>query len=203
MALPCCDVRCANQRLPLLKFATWVFIPLGVWGADATTTIDYSQRNSPFAPSESSAITPDRRDPKANTNDTLQQKRVEPTTLDKKTSPLGDRRAPLDVTEAREKNVREKDSHRPEAIEQPKSGFDQRKAKISTSADTSKPPTVTKYQNGLTAASTSNKARFPAVDGATGAKINRFVFRKNPAENPVKSDGTAVQTAAGGSPVQK
>ena len=187
-----------------LSFVACVnFCTLGARAADATSTVDYTQRNTPFAPAGNRAATPDNRDPKAQTNATLQDKRVETTTIDKRTSPLAERRAAVEVGETREKIVREKNSHRPETIEQKKSAFDHRPAAISTSGDKSKPPTVAKYQDGLTAASTSNMARFPAMDRATDAKINRFVFRKNPAEPAVKTDVTAVTAAAGGSPIQK
>ena len=46
-------------------------------------------------------------------------------------------------------------------------------------------------------------ARFPALDRATGAKINRFVFRKNAPDTAVALDGAAVTPAAGGATVQK
>jgi hypothetical protein len=167
--------------------------------ADATSPVDYTQRNTPFAPAGS--IAPEKQAPKK--NETLQEKRVPVTTIDKATSPLGERRAPIDVKETREKNVREKDSHRPETLEQPKSDYNQRRATISTQTDTVKPPLVSKYQDKLAAASATNMARFPAMDRATGAKINRFVFQKNPPESSVVSGAASVTPAAGGSVIQK
>jgi hypothetical protein len=62
---------------------------------------------------------------------------------------------------------------------------------------------VAKYQDGLTSASATNMARFPAVDRATGAKINRFVFRKNPDEVSAVTGGAEVTPAAGGSVIRK
>jgi hypothetical protein len=94
--------------------------------------------------------------------------------------------------------VREKDSHRPEAIEHATSGYDHRQARVSTGTDTSKPPTVAKYQDRLTAATATNMARFPAIEAATGAKINRFVFRKNPEVTGTAPGGAAVVPAASG-----
>ena len=167
--------------------------------ADATTPVDYTQRNTPFAPAGS--VSADKKTPE--TNSAVQEKRVETTTVDKKTSAVGERRAAVEMREARDKNVREKDSHRPEKIEQPTSAFSGRQARMSTAADTTKPPTVTKYQDGLTAASATNMARFPALDGATGAKINRFVFRKNPEDAKAATDGATVTPAAGGAVLQK
>ena len=176
----------------------WVAV---AWAADATTPVDYAQRNAPFAPAGNPASVPEKQTP--TTNAAVQDRRFDKTVIDKSTAPLGDRRAPIDLTEAHEKSVREKDSHRPEAKEQPTSAFSHRKAAISTAGDTTKPPTVAKYQDSLTAASAANMARFPALDKATGAKINRFVFRKNPSENQVIPESKTVTPAAGGAVPQK
>lgn len=181
-----------------------VLVSLGVcaaqvWAADATTPVDYTQRNTPFAPAGS--VSADKKTPE--TNSTVQDKRVDKTTIEKQTSVIGERRAAVEMKEAREKNVREKESHRPEKTEQPTSVFNRRPAAMSTAVDTKKPPTVAKYQDGLTAASAANMARFPALDGATGAKINRFVFRKNPEEKTALTAGTTVTPAAGGPVLQK
>lgn len=171
----------------------------GARAADATTPIDYTQRNAPFAAaaSVSPAKTELQRDA------AVQDKRVEKTTLDKKSAEIGDRRAAIDVEETRDKNVREKKSSRPTGTEQSMSAFNHREAGIATGVDAKKPPTVAKFQDSLTAASASNMARFPALGDATAAKINRFVFRKNPAEtSPVTGSAPAVR-AAGGSPDPK
>lgn len=169
------------------------------WAADATSTIDYRDRNGTFAPSPS--VAPQKQTPA--TNAAVQEKRVEKTTVEKQMAPMADRRAGVDVKETREKSVREKDSRRPQTIEQPTSAFNHRTAAMSTSADTTKPPIVSKYQDGLIAASASNMARFPAMDGATTAKINRFVFRKNAAEPAAGVNGSPVTPAAGGAVVGK
>ena len=168
--------------------------------ADATTPIDYTQRNTPFAPAGS--VAPEKQNP-ADKTAPVQDKRFEKTTVDKKTAPLGERRAAIDMSETREKNVREKDSRRPEKIEQPESAYNHRQSSISTNDDTKKPPTVVKYQESLTAASASNMARFPAIDKATSAKINRFVFRKNPTEADAMSATGKVVPAAGPAAVLK
>ncbi|MEO6244962.1 MAG: hypothetical protein ABIQ12_05970 [Opitutaceae bacterium] len=167
--------------------------------ADATTPVDYTQRNAPFAPAAS--VSAEKKTPE--TNSAVQDKRFEKTTVEKKSSSLSERRAPMDIKEAREKNVREKDSRRPEKIDQPTSTYNGRQATISTAADTTKPPVVAKYQDSLAAASATNMARFPALDGATGAKINRFVFRKNPEEQKTIASGAAVTPAAGGAVLSK
>jgi hypothetical protein len=163
--------------------------------ADATSPIDYTQRNEPYAPK--SAIETEKQKPA--TNAVVQEKRVEKSLVEKKASPLGDRHAAIEMKETREKSVREKDTRRPEVVEQPTSRFNHRVAPMSTAGDTTKPPTVSKYQDSLAAASASNMARFPAMDGATSAKINRFVFRKNPADPAAVTNGAPVVPAAGGS----
>lgn len=168
------------------------------WAADATRPIDYTQRNDAFLPQPQ--VQSGKRTPGA---EVVPQPRVTPPKVDKPAAAVGERRAAIDVTEARDKRVHEKNSREPEKVEQPRSAYDQQRARISTAADTNKPPLVTKYQDSLTAASASNMARFPAVSGATNAKINRFVFRKNggtPANAPARGP---VVPAAGGSPPTK
>ncbi|MGH7947478.1 MAG: hypothetical protein ACREH8_20410 [Opitutaceae bacterium] len=167
--------------------------------ADATTPIDYTRRNAPLAPAD--RVTPEKQKPVA--NGSMQEKRVEKITLEKQKSPLQERAAAVDVKEAGPKNVREKESHRPEVVEHPMSAFNHRPSAISTGAERSKPPTVAKFQDSLTAASATNMARYPAVDRATTAKINRFVFRKNPPDPKAAMNGAAVVPAAGGSGVKK
>ncbi len=169
--------------------------------ADATTTLDATQRNTPYAPA--ATVTPEKQSPAAKPDPSVQEKRFQTQTVERKSSPLLERRAPIDLRETREKNVINKDSHRPEAIEQPRSAFNHQPAGISTGDAAAKPPLVAKYQDSLKAASASNMGRFPAFDQATSAKINRFVFRKNPTDAPGALGGAAVTPAAGGSSIQK
>jgi hypothetical protein len=177
-----------------------------VRAADATTAVDYTDRNTPFAATGS--VTPQKQSPVTNTS--VQEKRVPITTVDKQTSGLADRRAAIDLKETHEKQVREKDSHRPQTVEQPTSAFNHRTAAITTSGDTTKPPIVAKYQDGLTAASAEARdsqawarARASALDRATSAKINRFVFRKNPSEGSAGISGSPVTPAAGRPTIEK
>ena len=199
VALPFCVVPFVQKPTGPIIFSLLAACVAPACAADATSPVDYTQRNAPYAPAGS--VSPDKKTPETNT--TVQEKRVEKITIEKQTSAIGERRAAVEMKEAREKNVREKDSRRPEKIDQPTSAYNHRPAAISTAADTTKPPSVTKYQDSLTAASTSNMARFPAVDGATGAKINRFVFRKNPEEKGAITSGAAVTPAAGGAVLSK
>ena len=167
--------------------------------ADATSPVDYAQRNTPFAPA--ATVAPAKQLPE--TNATVQEKRVDKTLVDKKPAAVGERRAAIELQEAREKTIRVKDSHRPEKLEQPMSALNHREASMSTAADSNRPQLITTYQDGLTSASATNMARFPAMDRATGAKINRFVFRKNAPDSAVALDGAAITPAAGGAAVQK
>lgn len=168
--------------------------------ADATSPLDYTQRNAPFTPSGS--VAPQKQLPASN-RAAQQDKRVEKPEFEKSTAPLAGRRAGIDVAETREKQVREKDSRRPETAEHKTSSYDHQTATVSTGADTTRPPMVAKYNDSMIAASATNMARFPAVERATTAKINRFVFRKNPAEPTTALEGARIVPAAGGSPLQK
>jgi hypothetical protein len=84
--------------------------------ADATTPVDYTQRNDPFAPAN--GLTPPKQQPP--TNEVVQEKRVDKAVVEKQKSALRERQAGIDVTEARVKEVREKDSHRPETRSSPR-----------------------------------------------------------------------------------
>lgn len=169
-------------------------------GAEATRPIDFTLRNTPYAPGADTKVAPDKQAPA--TNVSVQEKRFEGSVVEKKEAPAAGRRSAIEVSESREKKVRDKDSRRPESLDHPTSAHNQRRAAISTGSDTTKPPMVSKYQDSLVAASASNMARFPALDGATSAKINRFVFRKNPPEPAVTTDAKAITPAAGGSAVR-
>jgi hypothetical protein len=168
--------------------------------ADATSPIDYTQRNTTYAPDGS--VTVPKQSPASN-RAAQQDKRVEKRAVEKSLAPVGERRAGVDVTETREKPVREKDSRRPEVVERKASTYDHKTAPVSTGAHTTSPPMVAKYNDSMMAASAANMARFPAVDRSTTAKINRFVFRRNPAEPGAVTEGSRVVPAAGGSPLPK
>ena len=170
-------------------------------GADVTSPVNPAQRNESFAPGQ--GVTPELRAPAETFNSRVQEKRVAPNVIDRKESPLGSRRAPVETGEAREKPVVGKDVRTPETRQLPMSPYDHQASSRSTKDDTKRPPTVSKYQDSLDAASASNMARFPALNGATTAKINRFVFRKNTTEpDRVLGDVPATPAAGGSSPVR-
>jgi hypothetical protein len=166
--------------------------------ADATSPIDYTQRNTPYAPVDS--VVPEKQKPAA--NGAVQEKRVEKTLLEKQKSPLREREAAVDVKEARPKQVREKEEYSTRVIEHTTSDFNHQTSPFSTAADTSKPPMVAKYQDSLTAANAITVKKTSALSRATAATINRFVFRKNPPE-PTAVPGGPVTPAAGGSALQR
>ncbi len=187
------------MKLPsLIGAAGLSVLCMGMVRADPTAPLDPAQRNTPFAPA--ATVIPNQQTPAL--NEAVQARRVEKNTIEKATSALGDRRAAIDVQEAHTKNIRDKQSSRPEAIDQTLSAFNHREAPFATATDTTRPSLVAKFQDGLHAASATNMARFPAIDRATTAKLNRFVFRKNaPDPAPITGDAT-VTPAAGGSPVR-
>ena len=187
------------MKLPGLIVASLsLFGAAVVRGADATAPIDYTQRNTPFAPA--ATVTPEKKDlPRA---ESVQDKRVEITTVEKKSAAIGDRRAAIMVEEARDKNIREKNSSRPEVLEQPMSAFNHRDSAITTSG-TKKPPVVAKYQDSLSAANAIKVTRSSASDSATTAKIIRFVFRKNSTDSDAVTADAAVRPAGGANPIRK
>jgi len=176
---------------------------LGAWAADATSTLDYTQRNSEFAPGATPPITAEKQTPQTQVNEGVQAKRFDKTVVAKPMAVVGERRAPIEMKETRGKLIIEKETRRPEKIVPPTSTYNQRMAPIATGTDTLKPPLVAKYQDSLSAASTTNMARFPAMDRTATATINRFVFRKNPAEAAGSGIASAVTPAAGGSEIRK
>ncbi len=194
-------MRFALRFLTLLFVANFCGILISTRAADVTGPVDVSQRNSPFAPA--ATVVPEKQVPAAKTNPGVQDRRFETTTVERQASPLSGQRAAIDVREARDKTIREKDSQRPEPLTPPLSAFNHRSSAITTGTDTAKPATVAKFQDSLAAASATNMARFPALDRTTAAKINRFVFRKNPPEAPGALEGATVTPAAGGSAIKK
>src|SRR5437763_716191 len=80
-------------------------LALSLFAADATTSVDYTARNGQFA--TGATISPERSEPRV--DEAVQDKRFDKKTVEKLPAAVGDRRAAIDVTETREKNVREKE----------------------------------------------------------------------------------------------
>jgi hypothetical protein len=191
------------KRSGPVALAILVLLPVAGRMADATAPVDYTNRNEAFAPA--ATVQPAAKAPTVNS--TLQNRAVDKTMVDKSMSAICDRRAAIDVGETRDKTVHTPDSRRREVVTEPMSPLNHRMGPFDTGADTTKPALVSKYQDSLTAASASNMARFPALDHATAAKINRFVFRKNPpgASAPavapvIRAGGDAAPTATSSRP---
>ena len=182
----------------LLAAASFVFLPLSR-AADATTPVEYTQRNGAFAPAASIPI-----EKKTLPNaDAVQGKRPTMPVVERIDAPVGERRAAIEVTEAQPKNVRPAEVHPAQATAQPLNAYNHRPAAITTAADTTKPPMVAKYQDTLTAANATKVERLSAGSRDTTAKINRFVFRKNPPDAFSLPEGAPATPAAGGSPIKK
>lgn len=188
------------MKTPAAILALAFALGVTAWAADATTPVDYTQRNEAYAPAASVPVQK-KELPKA---DSVQSRQVEKQVNERKMLDApGERRAGITVGEARDKNVVEKDVRSPEKIERQISAYNQKASTITTAGDTTKPPTVSKFQDSLSAASVTNMARFPALDGATGAKINRFVFRKNGSDNGAVTNGATVTPAGGTATIGK
>lgn len=182
------------MKLPsLIGVAGLSVLCLSTARAEPTARVDPAQRNGAFAPAAS--VHPGKSSPVL--DEAIQNQRVEKPTIDKTLAAVGERRAAIDVQETRAKNVHETKSSRPEAVEPAVSTFNHRVAPFTTAHDLTTPRVVSKYQDGLKAASAANMARFPALDRATTAKFNRFVFRKN-SPDPAPVTGAAPITPAGG-----
>jgi hypothetical protein len=166
--------------------------------ADAGAPIDYTRRNADLAPA--ATVVPEKKSPAV--DHAVQDQRMEKTTVTKPVAPLATQRAPIDVVEAREKNVRPTEVRSPDAVTPPRSALDHRVAAISPTQNLRQPTLVAKYQDEMKAASAYTLASFPALDRATTAKLNRFVFRKNPDPSPA-AEGAPVIPAAGGSALRK
>jgi len=171
-----------------------LILATGLAAADATSPIDAARRNETFAPG--GTVTPARRTPADEGNSSVQTRRFGTDVVPRKESPLDGRRSPIEVQEARPKDVRDKVSSRPEAPEPRRSALDHRPSDIAISQQVT-PPKVARFQESLDAASAANMARFPAMDQATGVKLNRFVFRKNPPEAGGALPGAPVTPAGG------
>lgn len=168
------------------------------WGANPTGPIDVTQRNAEFAPAAS--ILPDTRTPQVDRD--LQDRRVGTPTLDLPRAEAPSRAA-IDVAETRAKSVRENPRSLLAPLPPATKPANRRAEAFSTSNEVIVPPRVARYQEGLAAAREANQARYPALQGATTAKFNRFVFRKNAPDVAPLSAATLAAPAGGGSrPVQ-
>lgn len=113
---------------------------------------------------------------------------MDKTVVDKPAAAIGDRRAAIELQETRDKNIRDKNSQRPETIDRTMSALNHREATISTANEsTMKPQMVVKYQDSLTSASATNMARFPASTARPARKSIGLCFVRTPPKPPTHS----------------
>lgn len=189
---------------PLLLVLSAV-LPLGVHAKDPSQ-IDASKQNTQLAPTPESTDTPLSPEREANQrsffrNDHVQDQRfTTPDLVERKDAAVGDKRAPIDVTEKREKTIVDrKDFPKPEVRDREMHHRDGEKSRIQPKGDMVKTyDKVSKYQSRMTDADMAAAQRAPKLEKRTTfEKLNRFVFKRNA---PGSADGKPVVTpAAGGS----
>ena len=187
--------------LPLF-FVLLAVLPLGA-RADDASKIAPSQQNTQLAPGGDNTY--NRLAPGNTTNqlpftrdDRVQNSRFStPELRDKKLAPIGDRRAPFDMTEAHDKNIIDrKDYPKPDVRDNKMSPDNAQMYRDQPKGDMVKTyDMAAKYQDRISDAATAASQRQPKLEKRTTFdKINRFVFQRNgPGEN-----GNPIVTAAGG-----
>jgi hypothetical protein len=180
------------MKLPGIALAVAVgwFCARSAAAADVTAPIDYTRRNEAFAPAPS--VAPDIRRP-------VERRTLEDTPRSFPVSspspgPLGDRRAPISVTETSPKSVAVSDPLHPDASAPTMSALEYRRAPILPGTHAVKPPLVEKYQAALSPRGAIRVVRLPALAPDATAAIDRFVFRHN---QPVPASATATAAASG------
>lgn len=173
--------------------------------ADPSGPIDAAQRNEALAPTPESSDTKLSPQREANQrtfirNDHVQDQRFSaPDKIERKDAAVGDRRAPIDVTETRDKNIidRKEYPRTPEVRERQTSHFDGEKSNIQPKGDMLRQyDTVTKYQSRMEDAKDGPFQREPKLEKRMSfERLNRFVFRRN---GPGTENGASVVTPAGG-----
>jgi hypothetical protein len=188
-----------------LLFVLSAVLPLGVRASDPSQ-IDASKQNTQLAPTPESAdtrLSPGRESNQRPffRNDHVQEQRFStPDVIDRKDAAVGDRRAPIDITEKREKTIIDrKDYPKPEVRERELNRHDGEKSRIQPKGDmVKKYDTVSKYQSRMTDADSASAQRAPKLEKRTTfEKLNRFIFKRNAPGN--ENGKPLVTTPAGGS----
>ena len=191
-----------RPALPLF-FALLVVLPYGMRAEDATKVAP-DQQNTQLAPgagNNDTRLAPGNADNQLpfKRDDRVQNSRFStPELRDKKMAPLGDKRAPFDMTETHEKNIIDrKDYPKPEVRDNKMSPQNGRLYRDQPKGDMVKTYEMSaKYQDRLTDAATAASQRQPKLEKRTTFdKINRFVFRRN---GPGEEGGKSLVTPAGG-----
>lgn len=186
---------------PVLLFVATV-LPLGLRAEDVTK-VDASKQNTQLAPSggNDSPLAPSR-DTNQRTflrNDRLQEQRFNaPDMIQRKDSELGSRRAPIDLTEKKDKTVVDRKKYpEMEIRDRELSPHDGEKSRIQPEGDQIlKYGKADRFQNRMTDAETAAAQRQPKLEKRTTfEKINRFIFKRN---GPGTEDGEPMVKTAGG-----
>jgi hypothetical protein len=180
-------------------------LPFGVQAKDPAA-IDASKQNAQLAPTPESADTPlsPARETNQRTffrNEHVQDQRFHtPEVIDRKNAPVGDRRAPIDVTETREKTIIDRKAFpKPEVREREINRHNGERARIQPEGDMLKKyDMVTKYQGRMKDADEAAARRAPKFEKRTTfEKLNRFAFKRN---GPGTEGGSPMVTPAAGGP---
>jgi hypothetical protein len=178
-------------------------MPPGLAAKDPAN-FDASAQNAELAPTPANADTPLSPAREANQrpffrNEIVQEQRFRaPEIIERKDAVVGERRAPIDMTETREKEIIDRKNYpKPEVRDHKVNRHDGEKARIQPSGDmVKKYDTVTKYQDRMADAKTAKALREPKFEKRTSFdKLNRFIFKRN---GPGTPDGRPMVTPAGG-----
>jgi hypothetical protein len=123
-----------------------------------------------------------------------------PENIGRKDAAVGDKRAAIDITETREKNIVDrKDYPKPEVREREMNNHDGEKSSIQPKGDqVIAYDKVSKYQSRMADADSGQFQRKPSLEKRTTfEKLNRFVFKRN---SPGSENGKAVVTQVAGGP---
>ena len=181
---------------------------VGVVGvrADDPSKFDPAKQNDQLAPTAERTDTRLAPNQEANQrpierNDRLQDQRFKaPEKIERKDAVVGEKRAPIDIKETRDKNLIErKDAPKPELKTWDKNRHDGEKYNRQPKGDeVKKYEMVDKYQSRMTDAKSAAAQRQPKLEKRTTFEsINRFLFKRN---GPGTPDGQAMVTPAAGGP---
>jgi hypothetical protein len=195
-------------RLTQLLLLAAALAALGVVGARAAdpAQFDPSKQNDQLAP------TPERTDTRLAPNQEANQRPIErndhlqdqrfkaPDKIERKDAAVGEKRAPIEMKETRDKALIErKDAPKPELKTWDKNRQSGEKFnRQPTGDDVKKYEMADKYQGRMSDAKTAAAQRQPKLEKRTTFEsINRFLFKRN---GPGAPDGKAMVTPAAGGP---
>lgn len=190
-----------RRALPL--FVLSVVMPVGLIAKDPAN-FDASRQNADLAPTPANSDTPLSPGREANQrpyfrNEIVQEQRFRaPEIIERKDAIVGERRAPIDVTETRKKEIVERKNYpKPELRDHKVNRHDGEQSRIQPRGDmVKKYDTVTKYQDRMADAKTATTLREPKLEKRTSfEKLNRFIFKRNA---PGAANGKPMVTPAGG-----